>query len=304
MAYSRVTVGVGGPSLSSSASGVFIQYDGGQTPATVSSMSEKGYAGLRPASGDMNQILNSTGNSSGPSVGASSFVTDANSALSGCSQLQRSPSFNNESYMRLPSSPISFSSNISGSSVMDGYSNVQQSPLQEQVQKQGLSTATSQLMKQEPSNLMNARKKPRLDIRHEDALQQRLIQQLLQRHEPVQPQDQLNLHQQAISQQQRLVYRQPQQIMHSFSQMQGAPITLQQQHHQQPTYPPANAAKQSLDNKICYRRLMQYLYHRRHRPPVSSLFRTCTYLICSENWPFYHAGIFRDVLKLWISLVG
>ncbi|RWW69215.1 hypothetical protein BHE74_00023206 [Ensete ventricosum] len=164
MAYSRITVGVGDPSLSSSASGVFIQYDGGQTPATARSMSEKGNAGLRPASGDMNQILNSTGNSSGPSVGASSFVTDANSALSGGSQLQRSPSFNNESYMRLPSSPISFSSNVSGSSVMDGCSNVQQSPLQGRVQKQGLLTATSQLMQQEPSNLMNARKKPRLDI--------------------------------------------------------------------------------------------------------------------------------------------
>ncbi|CAL9079079.1 unnamed protein product [Musa textilis] len=269
MAYSRVTVGVGGPSFSSSASGVFIQYDGDQTPATVSSMSEEGYAGLRPASGDMNQILNSTGDSSGSSVGASSFVTDANSALSSGSQLQRSPSFNNELYMRLPSSPISFSSNISGSSVMDGYSNVQQSPLQEQVQKQGLSTATSQPLQQEPSNLMNARKKPRLDIRHEDALQQQLIHQLLQRHEPVQPQGQLNLHQQAISQQQRLVHRQPQQIMHSFSQIQGAPITLQ--HHQQPTYPPANAAKQSLDNKICYRRLLQYLYHRRHRPPDNSV---------------------------------
>ncbi|RRT75024.1 hypothetical protein B296_00022121 [Ensete ventricosum] len=113
MAYSRVTVGVGDPSLSSSASGVFIQYDGGQTPATARSMSEKGNAGLRPASGDMNQILNSTGNSSDPSVGACSFVTDANSALSGGSQLQRSPSFNNESYMRLPSSPMSFSSNVS-----------------------------------------------------------------------------------------------------------------------------------------------------------------------------------------------
>ncbi|KAJ8466043.1 hypothetical protein OPV22_028595 [Ensete ventricosum] len=269
MAYSRVTVGVGDPSLSSSASGVFIQDDGGQTPATARSMSEKGNAGLRPASGDMNQILNSTGNSSGPSVGASSFVTDANSALSGGSQLQRSPSFNNESYMRLPSSPISFSSNVSGSSVMDGCSNVQQSPLQGRVQKQGLLTATSQLMQQEPSNLMNARKKPRLDISHEDALQQQLIQQLLQRHEPVQPRDQLNLHQQAISQQQRLVHPQPQQIIHSFSQMQGAPITLQQ--HQQPTYPPVTAAKQSLDNKICYRRLMQYLYHRRHRPPDNSI---------------------------------
>ncbi|THU54055.1 hypothetical protein C4D60_Mb10t20980 [Musa balbisiana] len=106
--------------------------DGGQKPAPVIPMSGNDRSGLRLASGEMNQILNSVGNSSGPSVGASSLVTDANSGLSGGPRLQKSTSFNNESYMGLPASPISFSSNFSGSSVMDGCSIVQQSSLQEQ----------------------------------------------------------------------------------------------------------------------------------------------------------------------------
>ncbi|RWW67460.1 hypothetical protein BHE74_00025091 [Ensete ventricosum] len=110
----------------------FYHSDGGQNRAPVIPMSGNDRSGLRLASGEMNQILNSVGNSSGPSVGASSLVTDANSGLSGGPQLQKSTSFNNESYMGLPASPISFSSNFSGSSVMDGCSIVQQSSLQEQ----------------------------------------------------------------------------------------------------------------------------------------------------------------------------
>ncbi|CAN6484960.1 unnamed protein product [Victoria cruziana] len=77
----------------------------------------------------MNRVLNSGGNS-GPSVGASSLVTDANSALSGGPHLQRSASINADSYMRLPASPMSFSSgniSISGSSIVEGSSIVQQS---------------------------------------------------------------------------------------------------------------------------------------------------------------------------------
>ncbi|KAF9616883.1 hypothetical protein IFM89_032845 [Coptis chinensis] len=96
----------------------------------------------------MNRAANS-----GPSVCASSLVTDANSALSGGPHLQRSASINTESYMRLPASPMSFSSNnisISGSSVMDGSSIVQQgshqdqSPQQGQKRQHGASTASSQ----------------------------------------------------------------------------------------------------------------------------------------------------------------
>ncbi|CAL9058043.1 probable transcriptional regulator SLK2 [Musa acuminata AAA Group] len=241
-------------------------------------MSGNDRSGLRLASGEMNQILNSVGNSSGPSVGASSLVTDANSGLSGGPQLQKSTSFNNESYMGLPASPISFSSNFSGSSVMDGCSIVQQSSLQEQVQKQGLSTATSQLVQQEPNNLMNAQKKPRLGVKHEDVLQQQLIQQLLQRHDGMHPQVQQNPQLQTILQQQRLMQRQQhqQQIMQSLSQLQQGPITLQQQqqlrHHLQPqSIQSATLIKRPLDNGICSRRLMQYLFHQRHRPPDNSI---------------------------------
>uniref|UniRef100_A0A0C9S8D5 TSA: Wollemia nobilis Ref_Wollemi_Transcript_4892_3755 transcribed RNA sequence n=1 Tax=Wollemia nobilis TaxID=56998 RepID=A0A0C9S8D5_9CONI len=111
----------------------------------------------------MNQVLNSAANS-GPSVGASSLVTDANSALSGGAQLQRSASTNTDSFMRLPASPMSFSSgniSMSGSSVMDGSSLAQQSGSSitrlesnqdqtsqqqqlQQRQQQGVSTPTSQ----------------------------------------------------------------------------------------------------------------------------------------------------------------
>ncbi|GLT69638.1 hypothetical protein SLA2020_417740 [Shorea laevis] len=75
-----------------------------------------------------NAVLNSVANS-GPNVGASSLVTDANSALSGGPHLQRSSSINTDSYMRPPASPMSFTSNnisMSGSSVVDGSSVGQQ----------------------------------------------------------------------------------------------------------------------------------------------------------------------------------
>ncbi|XP_010940888.1 probable transcriptional regulator SLK2 [Elaeis guineensis] len=235
-------------------------------------MSVTGRAGLSPASGDMNRgILSSAANSSGPSVGASSLVTDANSALSGGHQLQRSTSINTESYMRLPASPMSFSSNnVSGSSVMDGSSIVQQSPHHDQVQKQVASSATSQLTAQELGDSSNPQKKPPVDMRPDNASQNQVIQQLLQRHQSPQLQ--------ALIQQQRLAQRQAQQqqLLQSFPQMQRAQIAHQQQQNlrhymQQQTMQPSTPAKWPLDNGICARRLMQYLYHQRHRPPDNSI---------------------------------
>ncbi|XP_074571017.1 putative transcriptional regulator SLK2 [Curcuma longa] len=234
-------------------------------------MSGNGYSGLGLASGDMNHIPNSAANSSGPNIGANSLVTDANSALCG-GQLQRCTSFSNEAYTRLPASPISFSSNFSGS-VIDGCSTVQQNPSLAQIQKQGLSGATSQLTQQDLGSLMNAQKKPRVDGRHEDALQRQLIQQLLQGHEPIQAQGQQNMQLQAILQQQRLLQQQQrqqqqqQQIIQSFSHMQRGPMrNLQQQHLQSQALQLSIPVKQTSDNGICYRKLMQYLYHKRHRP--------------------------------------
>ncbi|OMO97914.1 hypothetical protein COLO4_14267 [Corchorus olitorius] len=210
MAPSRVA---GGLTQSSSSSGIFFQGDG-QSQAVVNSRLSSPYENssnsipgtgrpnLGPVSGDMNSaVLNSVANS-GPSVGASSLVTDANSALSGGPHLQRSASINTDSYMRLPASPMSFSSNnisMSGSSVVDGSSvgqqgshqdpSVQQMQQSQQLQ-QGASSATSLptsqtgqvslpmgarvpgSFMQDPNNLSQVQKKPRLDIKQEDILQQ------------------------------------------------------------------------------------------------------------------------------------
>ncbi|KAL0283786.1 UNVERIFIED_CONTAM: putative transcriptional regulator SLK2, partial [Sesamum radiatum] len=153
-------------------------------------------ANMSALAGDVsNAVLNSVA-SSGPSVGASSLVTDANSGLSAGPHLQRSASFNTDSYMRLPASPMSFTSNnisISGSSVMDGSSLVQQSSnqdpgsqAQQSQQHQGSSSATSlptSRMGQiqlpggpripnsfipDPTTISQLQKKPRLDIKQED----------------------------------------------------------------------------------------------------------------------------------------
>ena len=65
---------------------------------------------------DMNgSVLVSTTNSSGPSIGVSSLVTDGNSSLSGGAQFQQSTHTNADSFMCLPAFLMSFSSNnISG----------------------------------------------------------------------------------------------------------------------------------------------------------------------------------------------
>lgn len=309
MAPSRVA---GGLAQSSSTSGIFFQGDRQSQAVINSHMSSSfgnssnsipgtGRSNLSPISGDMNNtVLNSVANS-GPSVGASSLVTDANSALSGGPHLQRSASINTESYMRLPASPMSFSSNnisISGSSVMDGSSVVQQSshqdPSSQQVNRsqgqQGASSATSlpspqtgqvtlpmnarvpSSFMQEPNNPAQVHKKARLDIKQEDILPQQIVQQILQRQDSMQLQGH-NPQLQSLIQQQRL--RQQQQILQSMpQQMQRAHLQQQQQQQlqfrhqlQQQGMQQVSSMKRPYDNGVCARRLMQYLYHQRQ--PVS-----------------------------------
>ncbi|KAG2715781.1 hypothetical protein I3760_03G095000 [Carya illinoinensis] len=320
MAPSRVA---GGLTQSSSSSGIFFQGDGQSQVVVNSHLSSSfgnssnsipgpGRSNLGPVSGDMsNAAMNSVANS-GPSVGASSLVTDANSALSGGPHLQRSASINTESYLRLPASPLSFSSNnisISGSSVMDGSSVVQQNSHQDRnaqhvQQPQGASSATSLPASQtgqaslsigarvgafiqDPNNLSQVQKKPRLDIKQEDILQQQqVLQQLLQRQDPMQFQGR-NPQLQALFQQQRL-QQQHQQILQSMPQLQRAQLQQQQQqqhqqqqqqqqqmqlrHHlQQQAMPPLSGMKRPYDSGVCARRLMQYLYHQRQRPHENSI---------------------------------
>ncbi|XP_052302121.1 probable transcriptional regulator SLK2 isoform X2 [Populus trichocarpa] len=310
MVPSRVA---GALAQSSSSSGIFFQGDGQSQGLVNSHLSSSfgnssnsipgtGRPNLGPVSGDMNNaVLNSVANS-GPSVGASSLVTDANSALSGGPHLQRSASINTESYMRLPASPMSFSSNnisISGSSVVDGSSVVQQGNhqdrnvqqvLQNQQQQHGASSATSLPTSQigqvslpmgprgqgsflqDHNNLSQVQKKPRLDIKQEDILQQQLLQQLLQRQDSMQlqnrnPQLQNLIHQHRLRQQQH-------QLLQSMPPLQRAQLQQQQQQQQQmhlrqqmqqQAMQPASALKRPFDGGICARRLMQYLYHQRQR---------------------------------------
>lgn len=326
MAPSRVA---GGLAHSSSASGIFYQGEGQSQNAAESHLSScfgntsnsfpgTAHSNLGPVSGDMsNAILNSVGNS-GPSVGASSLVTDANSALSGGPRLQRSASNNTDSYLRLPASPMSFTSNnisISGSSVMDGSSVIQQSSHQDQnvqhlqknhEQMQGASSTTSLpaaqtgqaalpmgargpgSLIQDPNNLSHIQKKPRLDIKQEDIMQQQVIQQLLQRQDSMQFQGR-NPQLQALLQQQRLrQQQQQQQILQSMPQLQRNLLQQQQmqlrQQIQQEAMQPSSSMKRPVDSGVCARRLMQYLYHQRQRPNVSSPVRSSHVARC--HWHY------------------
>lgn len=293
---------------SSSGSGIFFQGDEQSRDAGNSHLSSnfgnssnsfRGHApdSMDPVSRDVsNMILNSVANS-GPSVGASSLVTDANSGHSGGPHLRRSASVNTESYMRMPASPMSFSSNnvsISGSSIMDGSSIVQQSPNGVQVQRsqqhQGASSATSLLRTgqvqlpgtpnsyvQDQTVISHLQKKPRLDIKQE-GIQQQVLQQLSQRQTPMLLHNS-NPQWQALIQQQRL-RQQEQQLINDMPSMQRVQLLQQQQLHQLQLrqqlqvqgLPPISAAKQPLETGgVCSRRLNQYLYHQRQRPAENSM---------------------------------
>ncbi|CAM0908789.1 unnamed protein product [Alopecurus aequalis] len=223
---------------------------------------------------DMNgSIPVSSTNSSGPSIGVSSMVTDGNSSLSGAAQFQHSTSMNADSFMRLPASPMSFSSNnISGSSVIDG-SIMQQSPPQEQMQKRSSSSVTSQ-PGIDAGSAFPAQKKPRVDIRQDDILQQHLIQQLLQGQSSPHLQGQQNPQIQALIRQQKLAHIQQLQQQHlsqQFPPIQHSQVGIPRQQQlslplAQPGMQLAGPVRTPVESGLCSRRLMQYLYHKRHRP--------------------------------------
>ncbi|KAB8100993.1 hypothetical protein EE612_031658, partial [Oryza sativa] len=246
--------------------------DWDRTLVTSMSGAPRSNLGLVPR--DMHgSIPISTTNSSGPSIGVSSLVTDANSSLSGGAQLQPSTSMNADSFMRLPASPMSFSSNnISGSSVIDGPI-VQQSPPQEQMQKRRSSSVTSQPVI-DAAGALHAQKKSRVDIRQDDILQHNLIQQLLQGQSSLHLQGQQNPQIQALIHQHKLAQIQQQQqhqMLQPFSQIQQSQVGIPRQPQlrpplAQPGMQLAGPVRTPVENGLCSRRLKQYLYHKRHRP--------------------------------------
>ncbi|KAK9063221.1 hypothetical protein SSX86_017091 [Deinandra increscens subsp. villosa] len=299
---------------SSSSSGIFFQGDMqsqalgnshlGSFGNSTNSFPGNMRSNMVPVSGDITN-----------SIGASSLITDANSGLlggggGGGPRLQRSASANNESNLRLPASPLSFTSNnisISGSSVIDGPSAMQpnsnQDPHSQQVgPRQGASTSTSLTPSrvghvgqvgqvslpngsrvlgsfiQDDDNISHMQKKPRLDIKQEDIMQQQVLQQMLQRQDSMQLQSP-NPQLQTLIQQQRM-RQQQQQLLQSLPPVQRAHLIQQQQQQQQlqlrqqlqqQNLQPANAMKRPYDGGVCSRRLMQYLYHQRQRPADNSI---------------------------------
>ncbi|VAI71205.1 unnamed protein product [Triticum turgidum subsp. durum] len=195
---------------------------------------------------DMNGSLPvSTTNSSGPSIGVSSLVTDGNSSLSGGAQFQQ---------------------------IIDG-SIMQQSPPQEQMQKRRASSVTSQPVI-DAAAAFHAQKKPRVDIRQDDILQQQLIQQLLQGQSSLHLQGQHNPQLQALIRQHKLAQIQQQQqhqLSQQFPQHQHSQVGIPRQPQlrpplAQPGIQLAGPVRTPVESGLCSRRLMQYLYHKRYRP--------------------------------------
>ncbi|KAK1382037.1 putative transcriptional regulator SLK2 [Heracleum sosnowskyi] len=301
----------GGESHSSSSSGIFSQESNsmGNTRVGTSfgnslhSLPGSMHPNLGQFSRDASNTMLNIVRSSGLSAEESSLVTDANSGLSGGPNLQRSASINTESYMRLPASPMSFSSNnisISGTPIIDRLS-VHQSSfedsksqlMRENQLKQGASRLTSlatahtgqvslqnaHRFVQDPFNVSHVQKKPRLDSKQEDILQQQFIQQLLQRQDSVQFQAS-NPQLQALVQQQKL-RQQQQQLLQSMPPVKQTWLLDQQQQEQQQMQlrqqlqqqgmQSASYVKRPSDGGVCSRRVMQYLYHQRHRPPDNNI---------------------------------
>ncbi|EOA15349.1 hypothetical protein CARUB_v10004256mg [Capsella rubella] len=173
--------------------------------------------------------------------------------------MQRGSGINN---MRIPTSPMSFSSNsmnMPGSLVPDGSASMQHLPQQQQQQQQQLQQQAGQGSGPvRENNYSHVDKKPRLEVKQED-----ILQQLIQRQDPTGRNPQL----QALLQQQRL--RQHQQILQSLSPSQRLQLQQQQQLRQQLQQ---QGTQQILPNVrpyevgVCARKLMMYLYHLQQRP--------------------------------------
>ncbi|KAL0692187.1 hypothetical protein Bca4012_059367 [Brassica carinata] len=284
--------GGGGMTPSSSTSGIFFQGGGGDDESQ-GFMNNSHYGNnnssnsLPGCGGGYHHSLGEMHNAAMMSVstpGASSMVTDANSGgLSGGGggpHLQRSASINNESYMRLPASPLSFSS----SSVADGSTVVQRPPPPPHhdpgVQRGGSSATScrraSETFFQDPNN---SRKKPRVDTKQDDALHQQILRQWLQRQELLHQQQQGQNPQLQLLLQQQKMRQQQQQYLQSLPPLQRIQLQQQQQVQQQQQQQQlqlqqmqqVSGGARTYENSVCARRLMQYLYHQRQRPSEGSI---------------------------------
>ncbi|KAG2263197.1 hypothetical protein Bca52824_070276 [Brassica carinata] len=190
--------------------------------------------------------------------------------------MQRNGGINN---LRIPTSPMSFSSsnttNIPSSLVLDGSASMQHLSQQQQQQQAGQSSVPMR-----ENSYSHVDKKPKLEVKQEDMLQQQVLQQYIQRQDPTgrNPQFQALLHQQRLRQQQQQILQsmspsqrqQQQQILQSMSPSQRLQLQQQQQLRQQlqqqqgaQQIPPS---VRPFEVGVCARKLMMYLYHLQQRP--------------------------------------
>jgi hypothetical protein len=127
----------------------------------------------------------------------------------------------------------------------------------------------------EAGGALHAQKKSRIDVRQGDILQQQQQQQLIQ--QLLHGQSSLHLQgQHAWIQQQKLAQmqqRQQPQLLQPFAQIQQSQIGIPRQPQlrpplAQPGMQLAGPVRTPVDSGLCSRRLLQYLYHKRHRPEV------------------------------------
>jgi hypothetical protein len=147
--------------------------------------------------------------------------------------------------------------------VLDGSAaSMQHLPQQQQQQLLQQQTGQGSVPMRE-NNYSHVDKKPRLEVKQEDMLQQQILQQLIQRQDPTGRNPQM----QALLQQQRL--RQHQQMLQSMSPSQRLQLQQQQQLRQQLQQQgtqqiPPNVRPYEVG--VCARKLMMYLYHLQQRP--------------------------------------
>ncbi|KAF3485419.1 hypothetical protein F2Q69_00057363 [Brassica cretica] len=177
-----------------------------------------------------------------------SGAIESSFSLTDALTMQRNGGINNP---RIPTSPMSFSNNninVPGSLVLDGSASMQQGG-------QG-----SVPMRESPS-YSHVDKKPKLEVKQEDMLQQQVLQQYIQRQDPGGRNPQL----QALLHQQRM--RQQQQILQSMSPSQRLQLQQQQQLlRQQQGAQQIPPSVRPFEPGVCARKLMMYLYHLQQRP--------------------------------------
>ncbi|GJN01090.1 hypothetical protein PR202_ga18326 [Eleusine coracana subsp. coracana] len=120
---------------------------------------------------------------------------------------------------------------------------------------------------------MHAQKKSRIDVRQNDILQHQMIQQLIHNQNSLHLHGQQNAQLQALIQQHKLPQA-PRQLQHCsqpFSQIQRPQVGIPRQPQlrpplSQPGMQLGGPVRVPVESGLCSRRLMQYLYHKRHRP--------------------------------------